>query len=264
MRIITINTNGIRSAARKGFYSWMLRQKADVVCIQETKAQEHQLADRIYHPPSRHAFFHDAEKKGYSGVALYCRPQPDRVVYGLDWPDIDAEGRYIQADYGKLSIISLYMPSGSSKEERQAIKYDMMDRLKPLLLEMRRDDREYLICGDWNIAHKPIDLKNWRSNQTNSGFLPDERAWMDWLIDDAGYVDVFRQLEPGPDQYTWWSNRGRAWDNNVGWRIDYQIATPGIARTAVATSIYKRTRFSDHAPLIIDYDYNISNQGKPS
>ena len=258
MRIITVNTNGIRAAGRKGFYDWMLRQKADVVCIQETKAQEHQLTDRLYHPPSRHVFFHDAEKKGYSGVALYCRQQPDRVVYGLDWPDIDSEGRFIQADYGKLSIVSLYMPSGSSKEERQAVKYDMMDRLKPKLLEMRQDGREYLICGDWNIAHKQIDLKNWRSNQTNSGFLPEERAWMDWLIDEAGYVDVFRNLVPDPDQYTWWSNRGRAWDNNVGWRIDYQIATPGIAQTAVAASIYKRKRFSDHSPLIVDYSHTLS------
>ena len=229
MRVITLNTNGIRAAGRKGFFNWMLRQRADVVCIQETKAQEFQLTDKMFHPPSMHAFFHDAEKKGYSGVALYCRHQPDTVVYGLDWPDIDAEGRFIQADFGNLSIISLYMLSGSSNDERQAVKYDMMERLKPLLLEMRASGREYLICGDWNIAHKKIDIKNWRSNQKNSGFLPEERAWMDWLIDEAAYIDVFRQLDPREHQYTWWSNRGRAWDNNTGWRIDYQIATSGIA-----------------------------------
>jgi exodeoxyribonuclease-3 len=271
MRIITANTNGIRSAGRKGFYNWMLRQRADVV------------TDKLYHPPSMHAFFHDAEKKGYSGVALYCRRQPDKVVYGLGWPDIDAEGRYIQADFGNLSIISLYMPSGSSKEERQDFKYMMMEKMKPLLLDMQASGREYLICGDWNIAHKQIDLKNWRSNQKNSGFLPDERAWMDWLLDEAAYVDVFRQLEAGEDQYTWWSNRGRAWDNNTGWRIDYQIdqytwwsnrgrawdnntgwridyqiATPGIAAKAVATSIYKKKRFSDHSPLIVDYDFELA------
>ncbi|HEC25856.1 MAG TPA: exodeoxyribonuclease III [Gammaproteobacteria bacterium] len=261
MRIITINSNGIRAAGRKGFYDWMLRQHADVVCIQETKAQEFQLTDKLYHPPSMHSFFHDAEKKGYSGVALYCRHQPDKVVYGLGWPDIDAEGRYIQADYGNLSIISLYMPSGSSKEERQDFKYDMMERMKPLLLDMRVSGREYLICGDLNIAHKQIDLKNWRSNQNNSGFLPEERAWMDWLIDEAGYVDTFRLLEPGEGQYTWWSNRGRAWDNNTGWRIDYQIATPAIATKAVAASIYKKKRFSDHSPLIIDYDYDLLSSG---
>jgi exodeoxyribonuclease-3 len=206
-----------------------------------------------------HSFFHDAEKKGYSGVALYCRHQPDNVVYGLGWQDVDSEGRYIQADYGNLSIISLYMPSGSSKEERQLFKYDMMERMKPLLLEMRASGREYIICGDWNIAHKQIDLKNWRGNQKNSGFLPDERAWMDWLFDEAGYVDTFRTLEQGEGQYTWWSNRDQAWDNNTGWRIDYQIATPSIAAKATATSIYKKKRYSDHSPLIVDYDYDLEN-----
>jgi len=258
MRIITANTNGIRSAGRKGFYDWMLRQRADVICIQETKAQEFQLTDKLYHPPSMHVFFHDADKKGYSGVALYCRHQPDKVVYGLGWPDIDSEGRYIQADFGNLSIISLYMPSGSSKEERQVVKYDMMERMKPLLLEMQASGREYLICGDWNIAHKKIDIKNWRGNQKNSGFLPEERAWMDELFGPVGMVDVFRQVERGEDQYTWWSNRGQAWANNTGWRIDYHVATPAVAATAHGVEIYKQERFSDHAPLTIDYDYNIT------
>jgi len=258
MRIISINTNGIRAAARKGFYDWMLRQRADVVCIQETKAQEHQLNERIYHPPSLHAFFHDAEKKGYSGVALYCREQPDRVVYGLGWDDFDAEGRFIQADYGELSIVSLYLPSGSSSEHRQAVKYDVLERLRPVLQGFMSSGREFVICGDLNIAHRPIDLKNWRANQKNSGFLPAERAWLDWLFDEVGYVDVFRDLEPGAEHYTWWSNRGRAWEKNVGWRIDYQVATPGIASRATAATIYKRKRFSDHAPLSIDYAHGIT------
>jgi exodeoxyribonuclease-3 len=255
MRIITVNLNGIRSAERKGFYSWLYRQRADVVCMQETKAQVDQLTEEMLAPNGFHGYFHDAEKKGYSGVAIYARRQPDRIVNGLGWPDIDAEGRYIQADFGKLSVISLYLPSGSSSEERQAVKFDFLDRFLPVLRKLRKDGREYVLCGDWNIAHKEIDLKNWRGNQKNSGFLPEERAWMTRVLDDVGYVDVFRQLNPKPDQYTWWSNRGRAWEKNVGWRIDYQLATPGIATTAAKERIYKDKRFSDHAPLIVDYEF---------
>ncbi len=254
MRVITANLNGIRSAGRKGFYAWLYRQRADVVCLQETKAQVDQMTEEMLAPNGFHGYFHDAEKKGYSGVALYARRQPDRVVMGLGWPDVDAEGRYIQADFGTLSIVSLYLPSGSSSEERQAVKFDFLDRFLPVLQAMRSDGREYVVCGDWNMAHKEIDLKNWRGNQKNSGFLPEERMWMSKVLDEVGFVDVFRQLNPKPDQYTWWSNRGRAWEKNVGWRIDYQLATPGIAATATRERIYKDKRFSDHAPLIIDYD----------
>ncbi len=257
MRIITANLNGIRSAARKGFFPWMLRQKADVVCLQETKAQVHQLEDPVFHPRGYHAFFHDAEKKGYSGVAIYSRHKPDRVVAGLGWPDVDAEGRYLEVRFGPLSVVSLYLHSGSSSEERQQCKFSMMERFLPLLQRMRRRRREYIVCGDWNIAHKEIDLKNWRGNQKNSGFLPEERAWMEALFTRVGYVDAFRVVDPRPDQYTWWSNRGQAWAKNVGWRIDYQVATPCIGQLARAAHIYKEQRFSDHAPLIMDYDYKL-------
>jgi exodeoxyribonuclease III len=257
MRIITANLNGIRSAARKGFFPWMLRQKADVVCIQETKAQAHQLEDPLFHPRGYHAFFHDAEKKGYSGVAIYSRHKPDRVIAGLGWPDVDAEGRYLEVRFGPLSIISLYLHSGSSSEARQQCKFSMMERFLPLLQRMRRRRREYIICGDWNIAHKEIDLKNWRGNQKNSGFLPEERAWMEALFTRVGYVDAFRVVDPRPDQYTWWSNRGQAWAKNVGWRIDYQVTTPHIGQLVRAAHIYKEQRFSDHAPLIMDYDYTL-------
>ncbi|MEJ2107212.1 MAG: exodeoxyribonuclease III [Acidiferrobacteraceae bacterium] len=257
MRVITANLNGIRSAARKGFFSWLYRQRADVVCLQETKAQVDQMTEEMLAPNGFHGYFHDAEKKGYSGVALYARRQPDRVVMGLGWPDIDAEGRFIQADFGSLSIASLYLPSGSSSEERQAVKFDFLDRFLPVLREMRTDGREYILCGDWNIAHKEIDLKNWRGNQKNSGFLPEERAWMTTVLEDVGFIDVFRGLNPKPDQYTWWSNRGRAWEKNVGWRIDYQLATPAIAGQARKERIYKDKRFSDHAPLIIDYEHEL-------
>ncbi|MFZ5592679.1 MAG: exodeoxyribonuclease III [Pseudomonadota bacterium] len=254
MKIITLNANGIRSAVSKGFMEWMLTQNADIVCLQETKAQEHQLSPAAYRPHGYHAYFHDAEKKGYSGVALYCKEKPDRVAMGLGWPDIDAEGRYIQADFGDLSVVSLYLPSGSSSEERQAVKFDFMARFTPVLQQFRHSAREYILCGDWNIAHKKIDLKNWRGNQKNSGFLPEERAWMDALFGPLGFIDAFRAVNQEEGQYTWWSNRGQARARNVGWRIDYHVVTPGLKDRVKGASIYKDQRFSDHAPLIIEYD----------
>ena len=255
MRIISANLNGVRSAARRGFFDWMCAQDAAVVCLQETKAQRHQLEDAVFHPDGWHNFYHDATKPGYSGVALYSRVEPDEVISGIGWPDVDAEGRWIEARFGKLSVVSLYMQSGSSSEARQKIKFEFMERFLPYLRSLRRKRREYIICGDWNIAHREIDLKNWRGNRKNSGFLPEERAWMDALFDDAGFVDAFRVVEPGADQYTWWSNRGQAWAKNVGWRIDYQVITPGLKDRVQRAAIYKDQRFSDHAPLLIDYDW---------
>lgn len=256
MRIITLNTNGIRSASRKGFFNWLQKQHADVVCIQETKAQEHQL-NGDFCPPGFHCYYHDAEKKGYSGVAIFSRIKPKKVIKGLGWHDIDIEGRYIEAQFDNLSVISLYMHSGSSGEERQAVKFDFMARFMPYLQKLRRKRREYIICGDFNIAHKKIDIKNWRGNQKNSGFLPEERAWMDQLFDEEGYVDAFRVVDEREHQYTWWSNRGNAWENNTGWRIDYQVITPNLKNTVKKAAIYKDERFSDHAPLTIDYDYDL-------
>ncbi len=253
MRIISVNVNGIRAAARKGFFEWLSAQDADVICIQELKAKQHQITDTIFSPEGYHSFFHEAEKPGYSGVAVYSRHEPDAVTYGFGWPEFDAEGRYLQVDFGDLSIASLYMPSGSSKEERQAVKYDLMDRFRPVLAGMVGSGRSYVICGDWNIAHKKIDIKNWRGNQKNSGFLPEERAWMDDLFDNIGMVDAFRVVNQDADEYTWWSNRGQAWAKNVGWRIDYQVVTPDLRDAVKAASIYRDERFSDHAPLIIDY-----------
>jgi exodeoxyribonuclease-3 len=254
MRIITLNVNGIRAAAKKGFYSWMTRQKADVICLQETRAHYHQIQnERGFFPRNYHYFYEDSERRGYSGVAIYGRRQPDNVVYGLGWPDVDAEGRCLRVDYPELSVVSLYIPSGTSGDRRQAFKYGVMDRLRDYLTSQRQSGREVVICGDWNIAHRQIDLKNWRSNQRNSGFLPEERRWMDWVFGEAGFVDAFRVVNQEADQYTWWSNRGRAWAGNVGWRIDYQVITPGLRDRVLGASIYKRKRFSDHAPLTIDY-----------
>jgi len=260
MRITSINTNGIRSAARRGFFAWLQTRDPDVVCIQETKAQQHQLDDPVFSPPGYHRFFHDAQKPGYSGVAIYTRHEPDRMHYGIGWDVMDLEGRWIRADFGQLSVVSLYMQSGSSKDERQQVKYQTMDYLQPLLKAMADEGREYIICGDWNIAHRKIDIKNWQGNQKNSGFLPEERAWMDELFGQVGMVDTFRRVETGAAHYTWWSNRGQAWANNTGWRIDYHVATPAIAATARAVEIYKDERFSDHAPLTIDYDHDIERK----
>ncbi len=252
MRIITINVNGIRAAERKGFFSWLEKQNADVVCLQEIKAQEDQLDERFY-PSGMYTYYHSAERKGYSGTALYCKSKPDRVTYS-PWQDINSEGRLIQADFGDLSVASIYLPSGSSKEERQAFKMEFIcDRLLPHLHALQNDGRQYIFCGDWNIAHKKIDLKNWRSNQKNSGFLPEERAWLDKLYDEVGYIDAFREINQDEFQYTWWSNRGLAWLNNTGWRLDYQVVSSNLAGHATACEIYKQERFSDHSPLIMDY-----------
>ena len=259
MRVISVNVNGIRAAARKGLFEWLRRQRADVICLQETKAQERQLDAEVFYPHGYHCYYFDAEKKGYSGVAIYARREPDRVLTGLGWDHADAEGRYIQADFAKLSVASFYLPSGSSSEERHANKLVFMDRLMDELKRMRRRRREYIICGDWNTVHKEIDIKNFKSNQKNSGCTPHERAWMDELFDRVGWVDAFRLVDQRPDQYTWWSNRGQAWAKNVGWRIDYQIVTPGLADTVRRARVYKDQRFSDHAPLIIDYDYDLAD-----
>ncbi|MFA6061638.1 MAG: exodeoxyribonuclease III [Gallionella sp.] len=253
MRIISINLNGIRSATTKGFFDWLALQDADVICLQELKAQEADMTEQMLMPHGYHGYFHYAQKKGYSGVGIYSRVKPEKVIIGLGIDEFDAEGRYICADFAGYSVVSLYLPSGSSGEERQQVKFDFMAAFLPHLQELRASGREVIVCGDWNIAHKEIDLKNWRGNKKNSGFLPEERAWLTQLFDEAGFVDVFRVVHPELEAYTWWSNRGQAWAKNVGWRIDYQIATPGIAQRAKSASIYKEQRFSDHAPLTIDY-----------
>ena len=237
MRIMTFNCNGIRAAARKGFFDWLPGAGADVVCLQETKAQLDQLSDPVFHPEQYHCHYFDAVKKGYAGTAIYTRKQPDRVTKGLGFELADTEGRYVQADFEGLSIASLYLPSGSSSEERLARKLSFMDDFMEHMKKLRRKRREFIICADWNICHKEIDLKNWRANQKNSGFLPEERRWLDSLYDEVGFVDAFRLVNREADQYSWWSYRGQARANNVGWRLDYHVITPGIADTVMAATI---------------------------
>jgi exodeoxyribonuclease III len=256
-KIITCNTNGIRAAARKGFFDWLASESADVICIQETKAQVHQLEDPVFHPEGYHCYYNDAQKKGYSGTAIYSKVKPTKVTTSLGWDPVDSEGRYIQADYKGLSVISLYLPSGSSSEEVLAKKLRFMDLFMEHLKTLRRKRREFIICADWNTCHKEIDLKNWKPNQKNSGFLPIERAWLDTLYDEVGYVDSFRLVDDRAEQYTWWSNRGQSWAKNVGWRLDYQVITPGLVDTVQSADVYRDERFSDHAPQIMEYAVDI-------
>ncbi len=253
MRVMTVNVNGIRAAARKGFFEWLPGQQADVICLQEIRAQEDQVDKPEFHVDGYQRFLHPAEKKGYSGVAIYTRHEPEEVVTGLGLDEFDREGRYLEARYPGLSVVSLYLPSGTSGDERQAVKYRMMGRFLEHMRQCREGPREYIICGDWNIAHKEIDLKNWRSNRKNSGFLPEERAWLDQVFGEEGFVDAFREVNQQPGQYTWWSNRGQAWQNNTGWRIDYHVLSPGLRGKVRQADIYTDARFSDHAPLTIDY-----------
>ncbi|MES2717997.1 MAG: exodeoxyribonuclease III [Pseudomonadota bacterium] len=261
-RLVTLNLNGIRSAASKGFIEWAAQTGADCMGVQEVKAQAADLADRFETVGGMPGYFHFADKKGYSGVGLYSRKTPSAVVVGLGDAFFDAEGRYVECRFDtpqrQLSIISCYFPSGSSGEERQAAKFRFLDVVYPYLLALKQQ-REFVLVGDINIAHQQADLKNWRSNQKNSGFLPEERAWMTRLLGDGGLVDVYRKLQPDTTDacYTWWSNRGQAYANNVGWRLDYHLATPGLAAMARCASIYKDQKFSDHAPLTVDYDFDL-------
>jgi exodeoxyribonuclease III len=263
LKIISANLNGIRSASTKGFFEWMGQQNADFVCVQEVKAQAADLTDTMRHPKGLGengyiGYFHFAEKKGYSGTGVYAREQPDQVITGFGSAEFDAEGRYTELVYPKLSVVSVYLPSGSSSDERQEAKFRFLHAFFPHLQTLRGSGREVVVCGDWNIAHTEKDLKNWKGNLKNSGFLPEERAWMTQLLGgQQDWMDVYRSLHPeaSDEGYTWWSNRGQAWAKNVGWRIDYHITTPGLAASARKTSIYKDQRFSDHAPLIIEYDW---------
>ena len=257
MRIISANLNGIRSAYKKGFLDYLAAADADFVCVQELKAQETDLADDMKHPHGMHGAWHCAEKRGYSGVALYSRRQPDRVQTGIGVDEFDREGRFVRADFGRLSVVSLYLPSGSSAPERQEAKFRFLDVFYPMLAAMHGEGRDIVICGDWNIAHQNIDLKNWKGNQKNSGFLPEEREWVGKVINELGWHDTWRELYPEAPGYTWWSNRGQAYAKDVGWRIDYQMATPNLAAAARSASVYKDERFSDHAPLVVDYDYSL-------
>jgi exodeoxyribonuclease III len=253
VRVISFNANGLRSATRKGFFEWFAAERADVLCVQELRAQPADLDARDFHAHGFHRMLHCAARPGYSGVAIYSRSEPARVVSGYGDGEFDAEGRYVEALIGDVAVVSVYFPSGSSSPARQEAKFRFLASFEAHMLSLRRSGLPYILCGDINIAHKPIDLKNWRANRKHSGFTPEERAWMDHILGEVGYVDAFRAVNQEPEQYTWWSNRGRAWEKNVGWRIDYELVTPELREHVCGASIFKDARFSDHAPLIIDY-----------
>ena len=259
-KLTSLNLNGIRSATTKGVEAWLAQEKPDCICVQEVKAQAADVAGKFEELAGLKGHFHFAEKKGYSGVGVYTRHEPSDVVVGFDGGEFDAEGRYVETRFDtpsrKLSIISVYFPSGSSGPERQEAKFRFLDKMYPHLMALKVE-RDFIVCSDVNIAHKEADLKNWKGNLKNSGFLPEERAWLDALFGEAGLVDVFRTLNTQEEQYTWWSQRGQAYAKNVGWRLDYQIATPGLAALAHKEKILLEPRFSDHAPLIIDYDFSL-------
>jgi exodeoxyribonuclease-3 len=258
-KLTSLNLNGIRSAASKGVEAWIAQTTPDCICVQEVKAQAPDVQGKYDALAGLRGHFHFAQKKGYSGVGAFSRHEPSDVIVGLGSEEFDAEGRYVELRFDtprrKLSIISCYFPSGSSGEDRQQAKFRFLDVVDPHLAALK-GEREFILCGDVNIAHREQDLKNWKSNQKNSGFLPEERAWMTKLLSETGLVDVYRHLQPDTTEacYTWWSNRGQAYAKNVGWRLDYQIATAGLAQAARAATIYKDARFSDHAPLTITYE----------
>jgi exodeoxyribonuclease III len=261
-KLTSLNLNGIRSAASKGVEAWIAKTQPDCICLQEVKAQAPDVEGRFEELAGLAGHFHFAQKKGYSGVAVYTKHAPSDVIVGYGSPEFDAEGRYVELRFDtprrKVSIISCYFPSGSSGEERQQAKFRFLDEFDPHLAKLK-SKRDFILCGDVNIAHKEQDLKNWKGNRKNSGFLPEERAWMTKVLSETGLVDVYRQLQPDATEaaYTWWSNRGQAYAKNVGWRLDYHLATPALAELARTEAIYKTEKFSDHAPITVDYEMSI-------
>lgn len=253
MRVITFNTQGIEQAAEKGFFDWMVKQDADIVCLQDIRAKEYQLDDARYHPEGYYPFFFDAFEDGYSGVAIYSRTMPKAIMTGLGFELCDFHGRFIQADFDKVSVASLTIPSGLASDEAQLMKREYMQHFMAHMKKTLRKRRDFIFAGTYQIAHKPVDLSNWYMNQQVSGFLEDEREWMDELLNGMGYVDALREVNKSERQYTWWPDYNRAWKLNEGARLDYQLTSANLRPLVKGMSIYREARFSEHAPLTIDY-----------
>ncbi len=266
LTVTSVNVNGLRAAAKKGFVEWLAVTEAEVVCLQEVRAEPGQLPPEAGAPEGWFVVHAPAAAKGRAGVSLYSRREPDRVRIGFGAEEFESSGRYVEVDLPGVTVASLYLPSGEVGTERQEEKWRFMaafrDHLDALRLRAAADGREVLVCGDWNIAHREADLKNWRANRKNSGFLPEEREWLGAVFGEGegegGYVDVMRRLHPdveGP--YSWWSYRGQAFDRDTGWRIDYHVATPGLAERALKGRVERAAshaeRWSDHAPVTVTY-----------
>ncbi|WP_210397240.1 exodeoxyribonuclease III [Motiliproteus sediminis] len=254
MRVITLNVQGIKEAAEKGLFDWMIAEDADVYCLQDLRAKEYELDDALYHPNGYYPYFFDAFEDGYSGVAIYCKQPPKAIMTGLGFEECDFHGRFIQADYDKVSIASMVIPSGLKDDAAQSQKFHYMENVLGHLKKTLRKRRQFIFCGTWSIAHKTLDLSNWYVNQKNSGFLPEERQWLDVVFGELGYIDAFREVNHADHQYTWWPPYNRAYSLNEGARIDYQVTTPGLRKTIRDARILKGVRFSEHAPLLIDYN----------
>jgi len=254
MRVITLNVQGIKEAAERGLFDWMVAQDADVYCLQDLRAKEYELDDALYHPNGYYPYFFDAFEDNYGGVAIYCKTPPKAIMTGLGFEQCDAHGRFIQADYDKVSIASMLIPSGLKDDEAQSQKFHYMENVLGHLKKTLRKRRQFIFCGTWSIAHKTIDLSNWYVNQKNSGFLPQERQWLDVIFGELGYIDAFREVNHTDHQYTWWPPYNRAYSLNEGARIDYQVTTPGLRKIVRDARILKDQRFSEHAALLIDYN----------
>ncbi|GGP97074.1 MULTISPECIES: exodeoxyribonuclease III [Streptomyces] len=266
LTVTSVNVNGIRAAAKKGFGAWLAGSDADVVCLQEVRAEEGQIPDEVRSPEGWHTVFAPAAVKGRAGVALYTRREPEQVRVGFGSAEFDASGRYLEIDLPGVTVASLYLPSGEAGTEKQDEKYRFMGEFLTYLTGLKEraaaDGREVVVCGDWNICHQEADLKNWKTNRKSAGFLPEEREWLGKVYTEAGYVDVVRELHPGTEgPYSWWSYRGRAFDNDAGWRIDLQVATPGLAAKAVKAFVERAEthpeRWSDHAPVTVVYELGV-------
>lgn len=254
LRVVTLNVNGIRSCLKKGLATWLAEHRPTIACLQEIRARPEDLGDWADGPPGYHCYWQPAQRPGYAGVAILSRIKPSRVETLPRAPLMNAEGRWLAAHYADFVVVSCYLPSGTSGAERQQVKYACMQKAEAKMARWARDGGRYLVCGDINIAHTKADIRNWRANQKNSGFLPAERAWLDKLLGPLGWVDVFRAKE-SRTFYSWWSQRGGARERDVGWRIDYQLATPAFAATAKRARIHKEPLLSDHAPVVIDYEF---------